>query len=251
MKQLNAIIVDDEPAARENLQALLEAYCPEVHVIADCGDVRSAYQCILGHTAFDVLFLDINLGKETGFDLLELIPDRKDFHIVFVTAYDQYALKAFNAEAIDYLLKPVSRDALTKCIGKIRRLGNSHNAVPESLLQALQTVRRQETKKILVPGREGSDIVAAALILYIQAEGSYTRIRLEDGRELYSSRNLKHYEGLLEETGLFIRVHKSYIANKEHIIRLVKTQPARIILSNEVAIPISDQMKDIVYGFFG
>lgn len=246
---LKAIIADDELFARENLKDMLAAYCPDIAIVGLCADVPSALQRIKDDPSFDVLFLDINLGKETGFDLLDHLEGRKDFHVVFVTAYDQYALQAFNAEAIDYLLKPISREGLIKCIDKLQRFTNV-TTLSRNLLQALQHTRKPETKKMLIPGKEGGDIITAAQILFIQAEGSYTRIHLNDERELYSSKNLKHYEGSLKETGLFVRIHKSYIVNKEHIVKVIKTTPAKLILSNKAVIPISEQMKDVVYNIF-
>lgn len=251
MKLLNALIVDDEFQARENLKDMLEAYCPDVVVADECKDVTTALVKI-ANFRFDILFLDINLGAETGFDLLGKLEGEKNFHIVFVTAYDQYALKAFKAEAIDYLLKPLSRTDLIQCIEKIKRRALVHvPSLNPDLLSVIKALQKAEVKKIIVPGRkDGSDIIAATRIIYLQADGSYTKIWLDQGRELYSSKNLKHYEMVLEETSLFIRVHKSFLVNREHITRIIKTQPARIILSNDAIIPISEQMKEMIYNIF-
>lgn len=246
---LKAIIADDELYARENLQDMLANYCPDITVVGVCPDIPATLQCINDFPSFDVLFLDINFGKDTGFDLLARLGPKRSFQVVIITAYEQYALKAFNEDAVDYLLKPISREALTKCADKLRRLIPFKN-LSNSLFQAMQISKTQEVTRILIPGKEGGDIVAASHILFIQAEGSYTRIHIDDGRELYSSKNLKHYESVLEGTGLFIRVHKSYIVNKEHIIKIVKTAPAKLVLSTKTEIPISEQIKDALYSLF-
>jgi two-component system LytT family response regulator len=239
--KLKALIVDDELSARENLACLLETYCPDVCVAGTCSSVEDA-AVFVARTAIDILFLDINFGAASGFDLLAKLPLVRPFQVIFVTAHDQYALDAFKVNALDYLLKPVSRQELIRCVAKCTDYYKGRSVDPGTALRA-----GSEEAKIVVAGKTGSDIVAVSALRYLQASGSYTILVLKDGRELYSSRNLKSHLAEIAAAQDIIRIHKSYAVNKHCIVRVIKSPFARIVLDNDLLLPLSDLYKQDVY----
>jgi two-component system LytT family response regulator len=248
MKTYKAIIVDDETAARENLKDMLAAYCPRVQVVQEAQTVNDACQIIVS-TAFDILFLDINLGSQTGFDVLKQIDNNLRFHTVFTTAYDEYAITAFKYAARDYLLKPISKTTLLQAIEKIDALEKPALS-SDTVYQLLMQLQKSDTKKFLISTKEGWDVIHAHKVMYLSADGSYTTLFLENGKSFQSSKNLKYYQGLLAELSYFLRVHKSYIVNTLHIIRIVKSDGGSIVMTDGNSIPLSTEAKELVYNLY-
>jgi two-component system LytT family response regulator len=200
---IKAILVDDEIKSRLTLQKLLETYCPEISVAGSCADIGAAYKLITD-TKPDILFLDIEMVGATGFELVEKF-DTPDFNIIFVTAHSQYAIKAFKFSATDYLLKPVDVDELKFAVKKVKDrltgLGQKKNTFKKML--SLRTV--------------GSEIyIDPDDIIDLEADGSYTKISLQNGEQHYLSQNLGTY-GRQLDPDLFVRIHKSRIINLKHL----------------------------------
>jgi len=240
---MKAIIVEDELNVREGFIKLLNVFCPEVEVIATTADVETSIVEIQ-KSNFDILFLDINLPDGSGFDLLHRL-EKRDFNVIFVTAYDQYALEAFKISAVDYLLKPVSPDLLIKAIEKVKESGNQITNEHLSIIDSRMKHSFKQTEKIILRDSESMQIIEIKDIIYCEAEGSYTSFYLTKGRSMLTSMNLKEYERILEPYG-FVRNHHSYMINLNQVKALQKTDGGTVILSGEINLPISTRKKAAV-----
>jgi len=178
---MRAIIIEDEINVRAGFIKMLNKFCPEVQVVAEADGVEKGFEIIRAHD-FDVLFLDINLPDGTGFDLLKRFDDIP-FDVIFVTAYDQYALDAFKISASDYLMKPVSPIDLKSSIEQIAQ-NNTHRALTQQVLKERLSTNFQQEEKIIIRNSESLEIVEVSHINYCQADGSYTSIHLQDKTKL-------------------------------------------------------------------
>ena len=219
MQKIKAIIVDDEESARDVLENLLRRFCPEVEVVNKFSSVTQAVDACK-KDAPDLVFLDIEMPNYAGFEIVnffESIP----FEIIFVTAYDKYALRAFEISAIDYLLKPVDIDRLKEAVSKVKKLTYlKENAERLSLLS--QTLQSKEVKSILVTDKGYQQIISVDSIIAIEAEESYCTIYTTE-KKYTVSKNLKHFEVVFSDNPLFLRVHKSWLISRKHIVNYSKS----------------------------
>ncbi len=234
---MRTIIIEDETNVRKGFIKMLEKFCPEIVIIGEANDVDSGV-ALIKKSEFDLLFLDINLPDGTGFELLNKIGDFS-FSVIFVTAYDHYAVDAFKISASDYLMKPVSPLDLKKSIDVVKNNLRSTSSF-EVLNQRLNT-KYDQREKIIIKNSETIDIIKILDILYCQADGSYTKLILLDGSELLASFHLKEYERILQPYG-FERAHHSYLVNLEHVESIIKSE-SYIKLINEIRIPLSQRKK--------
>jgi two-component system LytT family response regulator len=234
-EKLSAVIVDDEELARRILCEYLAAF-PEIEVAAECANGFEAVKAV-GETKPQLLFLDIQMPKLNGFEVLELIDH--DLAVIFVTAYDEYALRAFEVHAVDYLLKPYSRERLAEALDHAKRRLSRREPSSFPQLIAESRSRRSPLERILV--RDGSKVhvIAAGKIDYLEAQDDYVCIRSE-GREYLKQETLTELEKSLDPQQ-FVRIHRSYILNLERLERLdLYTKDSRIaILSNGQKLPVS------------
>ncbi len=219
---MNAIIVDDEEYSRQSLFFLINGYCPEVKIKGIARSVAEARSFLKSET-IDLVFLDIAMPVEDGFSLL---PDlqRNITSVIFTTAYNQYALKAIRASAVDYLLKPVDIQELQDSIGKAVEwkaltsdndlLGISRETVFNSLNENLNEIKK--IKKINLPHSNGFHVLNISDILYIQADSNYSIFYTEKGEKIVVSKHLKEYESILDDCE-FCRIHKSTMINLAHL----------------------------------
>ena len=237
---LKAIIVDDEPKARENLQLLLQDFVEGVEVVALCQNIAAAVEAVEQHTP-DVVFLDIQLQRETGFDLLTKLSEI-NFEVIFTTAYTEYAIKAFKFSAIDYLLKPIDIEELRKSVAKVERRVN--NNMTSRLTHLLQNLKHGSTEnsKIALPTLEGLVFVNVKDILYCEASSNYTTIFTTEEKYLVS-KTLKEYDELLSEHNFF-RIHNSYLININSIKKYVKGEGGYVVLNNNTSLDVSKRKKD-------
>ena len=220
MQKIRAILVDDEERARDVLQNLLLRFCPEVELIDKCRNVPEAVAAIQLHKP-NLVFLDIEMPNYAGYELVKFF-EEVDFEIIFVTAYDQYALRAFEMAAIDYLLKPIDIDRLKTAIARaVQQFSMREQAQRMALLS--QSLEQQQVKNIVVQDKGQQFILALDNIIAIEAQESYCTIYL-DNRRFVVSKNLKHFETLLEANANFMRVHKSWMINKLHIQHYSKSE---------------------------
>jgi len=223
MKQYQAIIIDDERNIREALTLLLGEYCPEIKV---CGSAMSAQEGreLLKTHEVDFIFLDISMPKEDGFAFLRSIP-KENYGIIFITAYQEYALKALKASAIDYLLKPVNaielREAVVKAIQfhELRKTQSEARNIYHESLDNLNTHIQSEEKlitKITVAEQFGFRIINVSDLMYLQADSNYTILHLSGLDKIVATRSLGDYEKMLEHPAFF-RIHKSTIINMNYL----------------------------------
>lgn len=244
---MKVLIIDNEETIRSGIKLLLENYCPGVTEIAEAGGVLSGLAAIHRFKP-DTVLLDVEMEDGTGFDLMKQVED-PSFQLIFATAYNKYAIDAFQFSAIDYLLKPVDPAALQKSIeraaGKIQHASLQQQV--RVLLQQLSSIHNKD-RKIVLKDMENTWFVKVSDILYCEAEGTYTRFFLQDAEPLLVSKNLKEYEELLEPLG-FLRTHHSFLANPDKIKSYDKTDGGSLLLENGKPIPVSQRKKDFVLQF--
>lgn len=238
---LKALIVDDEFHARSNLEMLLENYCDDVTIVGSAASPNEARK-ILAEEKVDVVFLDIKMPGEDGFEFLNSIKV-KDFAVVFITAYNEYALDAFKADAIDYLEKPIDIDELIDAVEKIRKIKNSDTplSLNQNLVDLIKSVvnKQMDFEKTSIPTKDGLVIVNNQEIVHLEASESYTTIYLLDGKKYLSSKNIKVFEENLNPN-IFFRTHKSHIINFAHHLKEFNRSLGNLaVMSNGQQIPVS------------
>ncbi len=236
---LKAIIIDDEERARSGLQTLLTNYCPTVSIVASCGSVPEGV-LMINKLRPDMVFLDIEMPEYSGFDLIGFFRD-VDFEIIFVTAYNEYALKAFEVAATDYLLKPVDIDKLRVAVEKAenkRQHANMQNRL-EVLKDGLSS---GQFNKIALPASDGLLFIETADIVYLEADGAYTDVWLKNGSKIVVSKKLKFFEDILDGRPNFFRSHRSFIVNINFLKKYNKGENA-LTLDNGKTVIISRDRK--------
>lgn len=215
---IKAIIIDDELMARNLLKGMLEEYCPEVSVLDTCNDLPSGVKAIHKHKP-DIVFLDIEMPGYSGLELLDFFnEDEINFSIIFVTAYNQYAVQAFKLSAVDYLLKPLEADELKKAVALYSKKNDLLNyKVLKSNLTS------NGSGKIALYGVSSITFVDLDEILFFEAEGSYTKVCMMEGKSIVTSKSLKHFETILQDNKDFFRCHKSFMVNINYISEYVKS----------------------------
>lgn len=241
---IRTVIIDDEPHATKSLEILLSEDCPQVQVIASFNHPAEAL-IFLRSNQIDLLFLDIDMPFMNGFELLNRLAPI-NFNIIFVTAYDQYAIKAFKFSAFDYLLKPVDEVEL---INSVRKLENestksTQNSNFEHLLEVFKS-GQTAVKRIALPTLEGFEFVEVEKIIRCESDSNYTKIFLQNLPMMLVSRTLKEIEEILSDLP-FIRVHNSHIIAKNHVKKYVKADGGYILMIDNAEIPISRARKEEV-----
>ncbi len=216
MEKIRALILEDETPARELIRLMLQDN-PEVEIVGECGDGFTGVREIRDKQP-DLLFLDIQMPKLTGFELLEVIDERPE--VIFTTAFDQYAIRAFELNAVDYLLKPFSRERFDEAVARAVRRIRNRTGSDERISRLLTTATEQQGYLTRIVFRRGSGIAIIPLnrVIYLAAEDDYVMVYHDEGKGL-KTQTMKYYEEHLPAT-LFIRVHRSFIVNVEQITRL-------------------------------
>ncbi len=241
---MRAVLIDDEISNLENLQALLEKHCPQVTVVAIAQSVGDAVD-IIGKYLPNLVFLDIQMGEKTGFDILRLLPWR-DFEVIFVTAYDQYGIQAVKFAALDYLLKPIDIEELVNSVGKAAyKLATQKQTFQLDFL--LQQLKKTETNdsKIALQMQGEIRYVTLSEIIRCEADNTYTHFFLANGEKILVSKSLKEYADLLHPKG-FVRTHQSHLVNPKYVRSWLKEDGGILLLLSGEKIPISKPNKDTV-----
>ncbi len=241
MDKITALIVDDEQDSRETLRNYVGKYCPQVSLIGESSNIIEARAAILKHQP-QLVFLDIEMPHGNAFDLLEQWGEI-NFEIIFITAFSQYAVQAFNLSAAHYLLKPVDIEELEKAVATVEQLLSQKEKLNHAniLLENMAALHSQN-RKLVLPLMEGFDVVRMSEILYCEAEDNFTRFYFMDGRKTLICRNLKFYETALDAFGFF-RVHRSHIINLEYVKRYNKGKGGSVVLENETEIIVANSKK--------
>jgi two-component system LytT family response regulator len=238
---LKSIIVDDEQKSGENLRILLEDFCDGVEVCAWCNSVDTAIEAIRKYQP-DVVFLDVQMQRETGFDLLERLPN-VNFEVVFTTAHAEYAIKAFKFSAIDYLLKPIDVAELQASIAKVNKKVTSN--MTERLQQLMRNLREPsgDNYKLALPTTDGLFFVKVSSIIFCEASSNYTEINTDDGKKHVVSRTLKEYEDLLTDHG-FYRIHNSYLVNLSAVKKYIRGEGGQVLMTNGRSLDVAKRKKE-------
>ncbi|MBS1602912.1 MAG: response regulator [Bacteroidetes bacterium] len=238
---IKTILVDDELRGLSSPRKLVELNCPELQVVAECRDARQAVQAILMQRP-QLVFLDISMPGQNGFDLLNELKDIH-FEIIFVTAHDQYSLQAFRYSAVDYLLKPVDEMLLSYAVQRAAGRINTHNASQnvDTFLYNLQ--HKPAEMKLCVSSLKGFQVIHLSDIIYCEGESSYTIFHTVDGTNIIASRSIIDYELLLEDN-FFCRIHKSYLINLAHIKEYIRGEGGTVILSNGKEVEVSRRKRE-------
>ncbi len=235
MSTLKAILVDDMQEALDVLQADLAAQCPEVEILGTAKSVVEAAKLIKASPP-DILFLDIMLGGDTGFDLLEIIPN-SNFQLIFVTAHNEYAIQAFRFSAVDYLLKPIDPTQLVEAVSKAKeRAAVSTESL--DLLKAQIQNPNQLAARISLPTQERIRVVDIANIMRCESLDNNTRFFIKGGEQIFVTRTLKKFETMLKEHP-FIRVHQSHLVNLSQLESFEKKDGGYIKMKNGDIVPVS------------
>lgn len=243
MTTLTAILIDDMPSALEMLENDLNMYFNEIQVIGKAKSVVEGAK-LLRVLKPDILFLDIMLGDGTGFDILEIIPDLRS-KIVFVTASDEYAIKAFKFAAIDYVLKPYSREDLNTAIEKAKNQIIPDKEQLEVLKDTVSNPARIP-KKISLHTSEKIMVVGLEEIIRCKSDNNYTEFYLENGAKVLVTKTLKYYADILKEYH-FLRVHQSHLINTQFIKEYIKSDGGYLILKDQTSIPVSVRKRHEVF----
>ena len=238
---LTAVIIDDEANSVDVLKTLLSTYCPNVRVVAQAENAAGGRKIVAEHTP-DIVFLDIEMPFESGFDMLDSLEYRNN-SVIFVTAYDHYALKAIKYLAMDYLLKPVDIDELKQAVKKAaeRKELHSFQAAPVSLLKTYLE-KGLDNSKVALPMADGIQFVNRHEIVRCEACGNYTRIYLQENRTYLVARTLGEYEDLLSPYN-FLRIHHAHLINLDHIEKYVRGEGGYVIMSDGAIVDISRRKK--------
>lgn len=238
---IKCIIVDDEQKSRESLRILVNDFCEGVNVVALCENTAQAKKAIESEEP-DLVFLDIQLQRETGFDLFGIV-NEVNFDVIFTTAYSEYAVKAFKFSAIDYLLKPIDIMDLKGAIAKVERKAKKNQTSQiEYLIQNLKSVSNEQYK-LALPTQDGLVFVSLHDILYCEANSNYTEITVTGDKKYVASKTLKEYDDLLTDYN-FYRIHNSSLVNLHAVKKYVRGDGGYVIMNNDKPLDVSKRRKD-------
>ncbi len=244
---IRTVIIDDEEHVRETLRRMLVMHCPQVKLVAEAGSVNSGLKLIHDFHP-QLILLDINLDDGSGFDLLRQV-ENIDFKVIFITAYEKFAVQAFKFAAVDFLLKPINPDELVDAVKRAEILVQEHfNTQLQALEENLKSDIRQK-KKIVLKTLENIYLVDMQDITHCESDGCYTVIYTVAGDRILISKTLREFDLMFSEYG-FYRIHKSYLINLMHIKRLEKQEGGYIILHNDHKIPVASRKREELMELF-
>ncbi len=239
---IRTVVVDDEIDSIQVLERLLEKACPNIEIIGKADGVESALQ-LIKLSRPDLVFLDIEMTQGNAFDLLNQLRPFS-FQVIFVTAFDNYAIRAFKYSAVDYLLKPVDADDLRKAVERVAARFTEKNVVDQMkvLLENVGTLQLAQ-QKMAVPTMTGLNFVAVRDIIRLEAKGSYTTIYFSNKEQILTTRNIRDYEDLLPDA-IFYRVHNSHIINLQKILKYQKGRGGYITMEDGSSIEVATRRRE-------
>ncbi|WP_295794712.1 LytTR family DNA-binding domain-containing protein [Mucilaginibacter sp.] len=242
---IKAVLIDDEKHNLTNLQGLLNSYCPQVTVCDTALNADDGTSLILKHSP-DIVFLDIQMPGKTGFDLLRGL-NNYDFEVIFVTAYDQYAIQAMRFAAVDYLLKPIDINDLQAAVDRAikKYQAKAQNLQLENLIHLLKGQQNKDEQRIALNTLKETRFVKTGEIIRCESSNNYTTFFLQDGEELLVCKPIYEYEEILKDYG-FIRCHQSHLVNKQLVKSWKKEYGDFLLLFNGNEIPVSRNKKEAV-----
>ena len=240
---MKAIIIDDEAKARSLLRVLIDENCPKITQVFEAGDLLSGVEIIKTEQP-NIVFLDIEMPEHSGLEILNFIEkDVVNFEIIFTTAYNEYAIQAFQLAAIDYLLKPIRSQQIKKAVNKaIQFIGKLQ--ISNRLEELKKSLSASNFEKIGLPINNGIKFVNFDEIILMEADGMYTKISTSLEAEILISKPLKHFVDLLSSIPTFYRPHRSYLINLKFIKQYIKSDGGYILMDNNKTVSISKEKKD-------
>jgi two-component system LytT family response regulator len=239
---LRTVLIDDEKHCVETLRYELEKNCPEVNIIGTASSGKEGMN-LIRETSPDLVFLDIEMPGMSGFEMLHQLGDA-DMDVIFVTAYDQYALQAFRCAATDYLLKPVISEQLTEAVGRVAASTPDQGVTKQRLDNLLYNLREgMKSPRVALSTGKGIDFVEASRIMYCKAESNYTDVVLTDGKKYTLSKTLGDVEEMLGHLDFF-RVHQSYLINLEQMTSYIRDDGGYAVMKDGSRMPISKRRKE-------
>ena len=236
---IRTILVDDEQHCITRLMDLINRHPKTFDVLVTCNTVPEAIE-MFTKLKPDLVFLDIKIHDQTGFDFLKAL-DTIDFKIIFTTAFDNFAIKAFKFSAFDYLLKPIDVDDFNDSVARLK--SESHQKTIENQIQNLfNNLKPDQSKIITIPSLTGFETLKVEAIIHLEADTSYTHIFTKDSKVMVS-KPIKYYEDLLGTTDFF-KTHKSHLINLKHVKKFYKGKQSYVVMSNDAKVPISVRKKD-------
>lgn len=245
--RLRTLIIDDEAHIRRSLSAMLAEECPNVDIVGTADGVETGLEAIEKHHP-DLLLLDIKMSDGTGFDLLRRAAP-VNFRVIFVTAFEEFAIKAFRFSAIDYLLKPVNSDDLKDAVDKAFHSIDLDFTTHLKALEDNLSNRDPMEKKIVLRTNDAVWLVKTKDISYCEADMGYTKFFLKNAKTILVSGNLMEFEEILRESGFF-RAHKSFLVNLSDIVRFEKGDGGFLVMSNNDRVPVASRKKDELMELF-
>ncbi|MCB0761883.1 MAG: response regulator transcription factor [Flavobacteriales bacterium] len=235
---IRAIIVDDEEDARKTLRVFVNQYCPKIELIAEADGVQDAYRKIMAHEP-DLVFLDIQMDDGTGFDLLAKFRN-PSFGVIFTTAFDEFAIKAFKFSAIDYLLKPIDPDELIEAVSKVD-VSKEDNAA--RLQGLMENKGKTEMDRLTLSSQEGLTFVKLENIMRLESDSNYTHFFLTTGEKITVPKSLKEYEAVLP-VSRFFRTHQSHIVNLNYVKKYIKEDGGYVLMEDGSEVLVARRRKE-------
>ena len=241
---IRILLIDDEPPCRDALRIFLRTGCPEARIIGEASSLGEA-SLLLSDASPDLLLLDVDLGDGTGFDLLDRFP-LPAFKVIFTTAHDEFALRAFRYSALDYLLKPVDPEELVSAVRKAAASGNptQHHRQLEQLRHNTST---RSFDRITLNTGDGLLFVGIEEIMRLEAQGNYSFVFLENGERHLAAQSLAGFEEMLP-TPLFFRAHQSHVVNTKFVRKLAKDDGDNLLMTDKAVIPLARRRKEAFVG---
>lgn len=239
---ITSIVVDDEKNSRENLKILLKDFCEGIEVVGTAGTVAEAQNLIEKHNP-NVVFLDIQMSNETGFDLLEKY-EQVHFEVLFITAYSEYALKAIKFSAIDYILKPIDIDELQKAVEKVKNKVDANSLFHENIQVLLQNLNSSSDKnnKLAIPTNDGMVFIKLKDIFYFEGKNDRTLVHSRFNENPLANKTLKEYESILSDHN-FLRIHKSFLINRNEIKEYIQGEESLVVMNNNDTLEVSEKKR--------
>jgi two-component system, LytTR family, response regulator len=242
-RRLITVIIDDEPDAVEFIASIIGEYCPGLEVCGKAHNVKEGV-VLINEIKPDLVFLDVEMPNGTGFDLLTHFPEKK-FEVVFITAFNHYAIKAIKFSAVDYILKPININEFIESVNRVvQKRETNQLTVNENFESLLENLRTSHPTRLVIPTSDGREYLNPKDIIRIEADRSYSWFFINDKRKILVSKHLKEFQDLLNDRDFF-RPHNSHLINLDFVKKFVRHDGGYIEMTDGSQIPISRNRKDL------